>query len=106
MNWLLHLTGCVAAFVLIAAAFVYPFAPKRALALLKNLAITALFLLLLVPALGQLVSNHPLASIVALLGLSTAAYFVRESRLRSQEWPTRPWIAERRPSLPRWEDDE
>ena len=102
MSIFVSLIGCVAALVVIAAAFVYVFDPGQALKLLKK----ALLLLL-----GLLVSLELLAALAREMGaccmgvflvlVSLAAYAVREKLRRRPERPQKQGRGERTPLVPR-----
>ena len=108
MDWLFNLIGLASALLLIATAFMYLFNPRMGLEWLKKGGI-ALLLLLLVPALAvELVhASDPIALFVSLALASITSYLVRERRLRGRKRPApRLCGAERKPALPREEEEQ
>ena len=102
MSIFVSLIGCVAALVLIAAAFIYVFDPGQALKLLKKallLLLGLLFSLELLAALAREVG--PCCMGVFLLLVSLAAYAVREKLRRRPERPQKQGRGERTPLVPR-----
>ena len=109
MDWLFNLIGLASALLLIATAFIYLFNPRMGLEWLKKGG-SALLLLLLVPALDvELVhASDPIALCVSLALVSVTAYLIREHRLRLRRKRQPPKVrgAERKPVLPREEEEQ
>src|SRR5689334_19708130 len=102
MSVFVCLFGCVAALVLIAAAFMYVFDPGRALRLLKKALLLLLGFLFSVELLVALAREvGACCAVVLLLLLTIAAYGVREKLTRRPERPQRQGRAERTPLVPR-----
>ena len=105
MNWLWSLAGCLIAITLIAAAFLYPFNPKRIQNVLKEL-ILAVLALIFLGTLAFVFSRavHPLLWSGVIPLVAVVAYVLREHRLRRQP-VRRTGQVERTPVLPREEDE-
>ena len=102
MGVIVSLIGCVAALVLIAAAFVYIFDPGQALKFLKKALLLLLGLLLSMELLVALAREMGACCMgVFLLLVSLAAYAVREKLTRRPERPRKQGRGERTPLVPR-----
>jgi hypothetical protein len=106
MSWLFHLAGCLAALLSVVGAFVYLFNPREATNLFKKIGIALMVSLLLPVVVLRLISNADSVDLlIALVIVSTTAYFIRKRRLRRPEHPRGLGRAERTPVLPRREDE-
>jgi hypothetical protein len=102
MGVVVSLIGCVAALVLIAAAFMYVFDPGQALKLLKKALLLPLGLLLGLELLAALAREVGACCMgVFLLLMSLAAYAIREKLIRRPERPRKQGRGERTPLVPR-----
>ena len=100
MTCLLQLAGCLAALILIGAAFAYPFNPKPVKDFLTNFAVAALALALFPALLWHVLGADPLIGSMVLLTASLTAYFIRERRMRGRNKPRPVGRAERVPVVP------
>ena len=102
MSIFVSLIGCVAALVVIAAAFVYVFDPGQALKLLKKALLLLLGLLFSLELLAALAREMGACCMgVFLVLVSLAAYAVREKLRRRPERPQKQGRGERTPLVPR-----
>jgi hypothetical protein len=102
MSVFICLFGCVAALVLIAAAFMYLFNPGQALKLLKRAFLVLLGILILAELLVALARAVGACCMgVFLLLVSLAAFAVREKLRRRPERPGKQGRGERTPLVPR-----
>jgi hypothetical protein len=102
MHLLLSFVGFVAGCALVGASFGYVFAPAETQRLLRTVGTAAGLILFVLLAVANLAHDAgPFAFMVAMVVVSSVAYFVRARRMRHPERPKRLGGAERKPVIPR-----